>query len=164
LNLHVENIITNYFKKKVQAGAGWNWRQEEHGSLLPVCSKTVASGVRKGTGVSPVQKSLTHLVINAISTLIYLSLQLSSIAKRAFKNAGFQGGQGSFDALAGDLSALSGEGAIHLKLKCVDAQTTEMKIRVAARGNLKTSKLIYSLILKELSAASVPGSSKEVTP
>lgn len=86
---------------------------------------------------------------------------------RAFQKAGFKKDLGSFDVLSGSLLATTVDRkGITVKIKSIEPQLCEMKIRVGEKGDLKTSQLIYGLILQELPATpatdAAPAPAKEV--
>jgi hypothetical protein len=74
-------------------------------------------------------------------------------SRHAFQKAWFGTIEGSFDALTGTLTANTREGKeIKLKLKNIDAQTTEAQIRIGVTGDMEMSETIHNLILQELSS------------
>jgi len=83
---------------------------------------------------------------------------LWSAAGYALKKANFCDVKGTYDALSGGLTARtqSNQTDIVLKLKSLGPETTEMTIRVGAKGDLKMAELIHGLVLRELPSAIPP--------
>ncbi len=80
-----------------------------------------------------------------------------SASRRAFERALLSEISGSFDALSGELTARTREATeVRLRLKTLDAQSTEASIRVGVTGDMRMSETIHNLILQELSAPRQP--------
>lgn len=72
-------------------------------------------------------------------------------ASLALRKAGFSDVKGSFDALSGELAAVTREGAgLSIKFRLSAPRVTELRIRVGVRGDLKTADLVNGLIMREL--------------
>ena len=116
-----------------------------------------------GSAVSSGSKSVATVIFSngELQTEYAHDLRTTwAAASRALSKANFTNVRGTFDALSGELTALTLDGKdIAIKMKSPTSQSTEARIRVGVTGDMKAAELIHGLILREL-----PVPAKEVQP
>lgn len=85
-------------------------------------------------------------------------------SSRALQKARFENIHGSYDALAGKLTArtVNDNTEIVITLKSLGQKSTEMCIRIGVKGDLQKAEVIHGLILRELPADVAPASAPVV--
>jgi len=124
------------------------------------------------TGVGKAAKATGNAISSgskSVATVVYADGELKtefphdvrttwSASGYALKKANFADVNGTYDALSGGMTARtqSNKTDVTLKLKSLGPQSTEMTIRVGAKGDLKMAELVHGLILRELPSATPP--------
>ena len=116
-----------------------------------------AAVVTTGKAASGVSQGVQNIVFfnNELKATCPADVRSTQMAaSRALAGLGFRGVGGNADASSGSLSALTADQRkIEIKLKVIDARQTSIAIRVGAKGDLKTSDLIYKTTLAGLGAS-----------